>query len=438
MKILFFILSFFSFSIAPIQLWANTGETYGLGSRVTSMGGAIGVSEPDAFGAFYNPASLTGSRETTISLGIFSADTHFEKISSVVVENDEVGHTKVVGDVSTDYAPTRGTLFGFSAPLRKEFRRVSVGLSGFVPFERLLRMNTSEPFVPSYPLYENRTQRFSLYGGLGVEIFRDFSLGAGGAFFMNTAGKAYVRTNQSGTPTLSMAMDVVPALAPIVGGHYRRGLFAAGVTWRGVVDYHLDFVNEAETPAIAGGSTPLSLGFDSSSTFFYDPQQVSFGASYWLFDQRILVASELSWQDWSRYESPLARFKSRGDIDFGNYEPASQFRDIWVPRFGMEYLLSPAWSLRGGYFFQPTPIAGNPGSENLLDSDKHVISGGLGIHLPTFAGLIDAPLKIDLHCQYHRLSSRHIDKTDPDEVGAPGFNVGGSIWNYGVTLSSAF
>ena len=111
-----------------------------------------------------------------------------------------------------------------------------------------------------------------------------------------------------------------------------------------------------------------------------------------------------------------------------------------MPRVGLEWAKRrnhvSLFSVRGGYAYEPTPIPIQTDETNLLDANKHIVTGGVGVSFSVPA-LIEAPIAVDAHVQYHALVGRTAAKNvaydcdDPDERPPVGYPCSGEI-NYQV------
>ena len=88
--------------------------------------------------------------------------------------------------------------------------------------------------------------------------------------------------------------------------------------------------------------------------------------------------------------------------------------------------------LRAGYRYEPEHIVSQEENSNFIDTPVHIASLGVGRSFGT--------VTIDLHLQYHTLTPHRVTKSDPEAVGykAGGYEVGGSLLNYGLTLGTSF
>ena len=84
---------------------------------------------------------------------------------------------------------------------------------------------------------------------------------------------------------------------------------------------------------------------------------------------------------------------------------------------------------RVGFAYQPTPIPDQTGFHNHLDSDRLIVSGGIGFHWHR--------LRLDLAGQLHDLAARTHTKaadTDPGHPGFPRISHTGHILFFAVEL----
>ena len=122
-------------------------------------------------------------------------------------------------------------------------------------------------------------------------------------------------------------------------------------------------------------------------------------------------------------------FTNPGDLE--SSVPKLEFRDVISPGLGIEVPVL-SWFLRAGYRYEPERLIDQDENSNFLDTDVHLLSTGVG---HTFGSLT-----LDAHLQYHQLVSKTIYKQNPEAIGykKEGYSIGGSLLNYGLTLSMTF
>ncbi|RDH83132.1 MAG: transporter [endosymbiont of Galathealinum brachiosum] len=121
------------------------------------------------------------------------------------------------------------------------------------------------------------------------------------------------------------------------------------------VSYRSEATMEARNEPATFSNIPGSLQstFTSPTTFNADlvlPAEITVGVAYDL-DSKTILAFDITRTQWSAYESL--------DIDFGNGQSsinARNYSDSNVYRFGAQHALNDAIVLRGGIYFDKTPV----------------------------------------------------------------------------------
>lgn len=121
----------------------------------------------------------------------------------------------------------------------------------------------------------------------------------------------------------------------------------------------------AQLQSLGGGFATVRPDFryDAEVTTRF-PQIASFGLS-WQANPRWRVAAQLDWIDWSEAFDELRIELTHGDnLDLNGLLGGSsatdvaplRWRDQWVPRVGIEFQASEAWSIRAGYAFAKSAV----------------------------------------------------------------------------------
>ncbi|RUM87129.1 MAG: long-chain fatty acid transporter, partial [Thermovibrio sp.] len=107
----------------------------------------------------------------------------------------------------------------------------------------------------------------------------------------------------------------------------------------------------------------------------------------------------------------------------------------------IEYKWSDFLTLRGGYFYDPSPIPDHTFDMLWPDADKKTYSVGAGFHIGRLT--IDTVLQY-IVAEYKREiggESVNLNKSYPGVSGNPGrvsMSADGHLWGYGITLSYSF
>jgi long-chain fatty acid transport protein len=239
--------------------------------------------------------------------------------------------------------------------------------------------------------------------------------------------------------------------------------FNFGIVYRG--EFALDNVLTAEVGTPDGGgmnAAHITAGTISLDGYFhlytqsvnaYAPHQFSFAAS-WLPIPQVRIGFELTWLMWHLYQSPIGS----SDIvllirdpppELGIEVPelmplgpvAANFKDRVVPRLGVEVTPYSTNDLvvqaRVGYFYEHSPIPPQRGAFNLVDTDRHTWSIGIGVDLLGLRPLLPGFLSLDGHFAYSWLPDRTMIKDSPiDPVGD--YVAHGHIFAGGVSMEAGF
>jgi long-subunit fatty acid transport protein len=201
-----------------------------------------------------------------------------------------------------------------------------------------------------------------------------------------------------------------------------------GLSYRGKMDYRTVVDVDSQISLLA---SPSDLIFTSTNSLFYDPDTIMAGWS--LIDGANSYAVAAKLQLWAGYDGGVDRmvFKTFTG-SFNSSLPDVNFQNVISLHAGLEHKFSRA-RLRGGYAFVPTPVPDQSGELNMLDSDKHEIYLGWGWSWNKW--FLDGALKLDLVVFYDYLVPKTVTKVLTTNLGAPGYQIGGSMYGYGATLT---
>lgn len=472
----------------PTAALASPMEFYGFGARKMGRGGGGVALAEGAESILQNPAALAGQRYPQASIGFVGIDTSFEPIPSVWWDTNRDGlvdETDTPLEMGPDYDAVQGFMLGVTRPIGPMF---SFGLGLFLPMDRLIRLQTFEPQLPTYFLYANRAQRYELAIGAG---FRPkWGISVGGGFQMIPRAKykltatldVTVSAAESGDSAASdvvgvgldvheMSLDLVPGFAPIVALHWDAGQafpvldgLEIGASWRGdaglPVDVDIDLQVNARTEAIGDLSAtvlPLYLGISLGVFDHYTPSQLNLGVAYEIANTVVLTvdAKRTAWDQMTPSIAKVTHLTVNGaglEIPDGSATDGNPFdvqlQATWSPRVGTElklprFKLWPRWGeweidVQGGVGYEPTPLVSQSTATALLDGNRTIFALGLGFeHDDPFrrAGN-ERRVRLDGFFQYHILQSGALDRGAP-ETPTAGYSVDGSPVPIGGHLLAA-
>lgn len=409
------------------------------------MGRAAVADVTDFSAVFYNPAGLVGAKGMDFSLGYFHAD-----------------HQLAMNDRDVEVESVRGLVFGFAAPGELFGLPFAFGLATHLPDKRLSRIRTRAQDEPRFELYDNRPQLLYLSTALAVRPWHFLELGFGISYLAATRGNLEI----GGTANLQdphasqlrheVRADLRSVRYPQGGMRLHLGeSLALGLAYRDEARLPLRLDTRlAGTIDALGLEIPVTHTLRSSNVGVFLPRQVTLGARAKLLDDRLTVNLDLAYEQWSAYESSVSLSEAHLDVKLPpglpvtipkNPEPTRlippNFRDRLVPRLGAEYQMEMSEAIempwRAGYAYERSPVPDQRGVTNFVDSDRHVLSAGVGLRLLRPLAELPGELRIDAHVQWSILPERVTRKDNPaDFVGD--FHAGGSILALGGTLGVGF
>jgi long-subunit fatty acid transport protein len=462
-------------------------EFYGFGARKMGRGGGGVAVQEGPESVLLNPAALPGSRFPELSIGFVGVDAQFEQFPDVWWDTNRDGLVNEDDpplDIGPQYDSVAGFMLGAVRPIGPTF---AMGIGLFLPLQRLIRLQTFEPSLPSYFLYANRAQRYELGLAAGWRPKWGLAVGAGlqmipraryslnatldltvtGAEEGDQAGDVLA----TGIDVHTMELDLIAGFAPSFSLHWDAGEatpaldgLQLGATWRGEaglpVDVNLDLQINAHGEEFGDiDDIVLPLVFDVGVGVFdhYVPSRLDLGAAYTVA-RTLTVTADVRRTAWDRMEVSIAKVTDAtiegaavsldaADVEDGNpYD--FQLRATWAPRAGLELRLPgfravPRWgeihiTTRGGFGFEPSPLVSQSEQTALLDADRSIFALGLGFeHEDPFrkAG-VHRLGRLDTFFQYHVLARGELARPEPDEP-TPGYAVDGSPIPIGGHLLAA-
>lgn len=322
------------------------------------------ANDPSAL--FYNPAGITQLPGTQVMLG------------TSVVYLDSTFRSSTSGESTQlqDQFPIIPHLY-ITHRFKQWDERLSIGLGIFTPFG----------IVIDWP--DNWQGRFdSTVAKLRVTIYqptvafqatKDLSLAAG----LRIADVAAAFERQFAVPALGIVESKLRAhdltANPIgwnVGILYRvTDTTSVGLQFRSELQAKLDGQADFTGPASLAFS---NTGFHSSIKL---PPQLVAGVSTKFFP-RWTINADIEWEGWRTLGSLPLNF----DATPGSPVPQSALNSpgprLWtnsyVFRIGGEFAATDRIAIRGGYFFDETPIPDNTFDPNIPNADLHALTAGLG------------------------------------------------------------
>jgi long-chain fatty acid transport protein len=407
------------------------------------MGGAVAADLNDFSAHYNNPAGLTGEQGVRLGFGYFHAD------NNLLINGKDSGvnssHGIIFGLAAT------GDLFGLP---------IGIGIATFIPDEGLSRITALRQEVPRWELYDNRSSVIYLTANLAIRPWEFLEIGGGISFLTATRGRFEI----SGEANLAspydsqlrheVDVDLTSVRYPEAGVllHLAKSASVA-VVYRGETKLDLKLSGNIDAVLNAGFLVPIRYTLRAHTVQAFLPQQVVVGTSWRPIDD-LKVNADLTWVDWSAYESPTAYTFAQLEADVppelglelpGVLLPVKVrdpgFADRAVPRVGIEWYVPDITDsdgevlvrvpLRAGYVYEHTPIPEQSGITNFVDADRHTPSFGVGVEV--------APLRLsmDLHGAVSIFPRQVTIKTLPTDLVGD-YEQEGQMVNVGATVKGVF
>jgi long-chain fatty acid transport protein len=418
-------------------------DIFGHTPRDIAMGGAMTAAVLGYSALYYNPAALTAERTHSLAGGL--------RLSVPVLEVERADPFATPETVLPDVHA--GLSIGWVKPFGGVFEdRVAVGLSVALPAQRLVRVQGLDPAAPQFHLYQNLQDKLLIHLGVAGEPLEWLSIGVGAQILADLRGGVALDLDVLGGLFNSQRLDVTlaPTISPLVGVHVRPplgpdgGQIKAGLTWRGENALRFDL------PVRVTAGDALALDIAVAQTVLWTPHQFALGVAWTLDDPALTVALDLTLALWSRAPDPSPRLsvdvggslleafglESALDLSTRSAPIRLGFSDTLTARIGAEWHPLPWLTLRGGYFWRPTPAPAQTGATAYLDNEAHVVSLGAGFSFDNPIQDRPAAVDIDIAVQTTFLPRRVALRPG----GWPGGSIahGGSFWHFSAAVVHRF
>jgi long-chain fatty acid transport protein len=494
MKKVLICLTLLLFVSAPA--FAGSVDTFGIGAKATSLGGAVGASVDDVFSVYYNPAGLSKLDGPTTSVGIqmldpdLKADDYTVSGGNYVQEALDVSTGPLgnggalatsnnLGEVSpTSFSDKSDNLFvptlGYAQPITDN---ISVGVAAYLPFGLDVKWSDNPTDNPGADnVYHSYYMREVISPTVSYKLNDQWSFGFGVSLGKSKAGDK-MRLNYPVAPT-----DVFGAGAGVVSDTYDPAV-AAGLAGVSAAAAEL-YTGLALTHAVDNGYVEVELEdkFNYSLNFGamynpndifaigltfrgraeadfegdikingvehtdieqdYDhPEQVQIGVQVKPLDN-LSLEMDVVWTRWSINDEQKTTF----DQPLLGLLPSKTSRRDWnntnQVRLGLEWQYNEMVALRTGYFYDPSPIPDDTFDMMWPDGDRKTYSAGVGLAFGNF--------EVDASLQYAIAETKRIiggesynlnTSYNPQSVvenNKVSVEAGGSLIGYGVTVTYNF
>ncbi len=397
--VLISLLAFFSMIFLPSVLQADLATQYGLSARGIGMANAVSAIEDGGTAAFYNPAGLALTPESSLSLG-YSYGRPRVKVK------DENGQERSVFE-GNRHSLLVGYKLGLAGLMPDKWKRnlgLGLGVALHDKVKNMAHVDTKMYQEMQFPVIGRARDIlvFALSGGIELvpkRVYVGIGLNIGLSLeLIDFAGiwepefkipfelqGEYLDTNVETEARPMAGIILSPWDSLRFGAVWRRG--GAVVT------------------VLGGGGLNIRLGDDDLQVIYmsfdtqdvYVPEEISGSIAYQVSNE-LLLAVEVTHTKWSDYFVPYSRIP-----------PGNPFIDIIIPRFGAEYALSEEMRFWMGYFYEPSAVKSYQPHTQFMDADKHVVSLSGEYSKRFIKRFIKRPIVFSAFGQFFYLPNRSIE-----------------------------
>jgi long-chain fatty acid transport protein len=386
----------------------------GVGSKALNLGGAFRALADDWSAAFWNPAGLAYLPNSEFSVNLYTLN--FRPQYTPRVSEGEAGYSYSFGYLAEKYYPDdRAFLLPSFSGFHKfpQIEGFTAGVAFFVPYKLEAQWNLYKPpsgfdnDVP-YPKFDHRTDIliWDLHPTVAKSFMEDrLSLGLG--ISIQRADFELQRTVLIPVSTLPRPYDYWPEDSRVKTDGWGLG-FNAGVLYKASPKLQLGLSYQSPVDISLSGDMELELYWPvipgsqilGGTAYYHDggyettlplPGEIGLGVMYKPVD-RLTITSDVSSTDWSRLESlditDMTLVPSQHDTIYVGLMPSTlpfNWKNITRFSLGAEYALKEDLFLRGGYFFEASPIPDNTFTVLIPDvGNKNSINLGLSYQVDSF------------------------------------------------------
>ncbi|WP_300674159.1 outer membrane protein transport protein [Desulfoluna sp.] len=214
-----------------------------------------------------------------------------------------------------------------------------------------------------------------------------------------------------------------------------------GVMYRPIETITMGLAYRSECDADFEGDVLVNGVKVRTATMDYNhPQQVQAGVRYQPHS-KFSIECDVVWTDWSVNQEQVSvlnepLYLTEAPVAVTEEKFHREWEDTKQLRFGMEYILNDMVTLRGGYFYDPTPIPDTTLDMQWPDADKKTYSLGAGFNFGRYS--IDTVLQyIDIE-QARHVGGESANLNESFQGNVVSASADGYILGAGVTLTARF
>ena len=423
--------------LSASTIFAGNVDTFGIGSKATALGGAYSAYADDPYAAHYNPAGLAQINSFTISAGFEYLDPNLNVYNYSATNGDGgiVSHNKDFSDESDNLLVPH---FGVVVPIGEKF---VLGLAAYVPWGLHVKWDDNPNHNPAaYVASESYYIRETVVPTLAYKINNKWSVGFGlllGKTYAGEKRRIYAPGLPNHNKLLKIEMEDDFNWSFNVGVQYKPiEQVTLGVTYRSKTDVDLD--GDAKVEHWDG----INGNVDVDDVEIDHPDQVQVGVRY-APSKKISLELDAVWTQWSLIDSYTAKFNPDLMGSTSEHESKRNWKNTIQLRIGGEWNINDMFSLRAGYFYDPSPIPDETFDTMWPDADRKTYSIGAGINFTKHLSLdlvfqySIAEYKREIGGESVNLNESYSNPVTKEE-GHVSMEADGYLLGYGATLTYRF
>jgi long-chain fatty acid transport protein len=332
--------------------------------RSVGMAGAFGAFADDATALNVNPAGLAYALPSAlVALELVYAPRSYTcEGDNTVCGADPEGNSYAGLDqkaAALAPAPVLGVVIKPGGP-DSDF---AIAIGAWNTFGGILHWDEFDN--PRKPAVDGSTELvFELAGGFGYRIDERFAIGAGIRLGFGLFG-VKAKAKPVDTDLSAFGIGVGASAGVMIRPSSRLSI---GAGWRSTMSVTTSGSGELVT------SGPMNVDAEHVQQW---PQSLALSAAYAATDQ-LVVAGQLDWTGWSRFESLDIVFPAQTNL---NQHFDLDWSDTFTVRLGAQYRVSDKLAVRGGALRDGNAVPDRTIERQYLDSTKYSVSAGTSVVL---------------------------------------------------------
>ncbi len=331
------------------------------GARAFAMAQAFTALADDPSAIFYNPAGISQLEGTEVYAGT--------TIIAPVVEYSADPGSKSSDEEDNIFFPS------YFYVTHRVNNKLTAGFGVFSPFG--LVAEWPDDWEGKYISTKSEIKTFFLNPVISYQVTSSISVAAGFDYvYSELEMKKNIDFRTRSLPDGEVKMDGTGS-----GIGYNLGLLYHitdtanfGITYRSAVDIDYD------------GNADFTLPSSIFNTSFPDgkitsniklPPRLTVGIATTTIKDWIFTF-DIAWTGWSTIDELVVDFANEKDLPKDKETTYLKWNDVFSYHFGMEYQLLKSLKLRGGYYFDTTPMPGDTYTPLIPGGNRHGLSVGAG------------------------------------------------------------